>query len=473
MRLSSLCLLGLGCGTIDDGRAPWLVEQLLRDNRVWLSRDPSLVAHKFERMAVDPYDYMRATAGIYLRDLERPGKGGVSTRFLTVADAATVMIVGDPHPENFGCFLPGHPPQDPRSELRVEVNDFDGVAHGPWLWDLRRGAVGLRALVEPISSCDDACSDETIEGFAHGYESAILELSSDARGPDPTDRRASLTVGRLLDRCRSRGSERRRLLGETFTDQQDRPWLTVDTELDELRRGMLDHPPEEQAQVDRLIADYRTLSPSAQILDTKRSFGRGVSSLPAVRYVFLLRESEDQEPVLIQVREVIDPAPVPGLRTPIEGVFSSQADRIKGAPEQMWSRPDADPRVEALTDGPMTFKVSTWDSYFDGFDHDRITEDIEQGRVPVHDLPALARHLGGLLAGHHARGSTADGRDSLPAIADDLAIGGPGALADELREGSAADWATTLRDYQHFLQALERFGPLLGADRLLTEERPR
>lgn len=471
MRLLLILVLGLGCGRVEDGRTPWLVEQIIRDNRPWLSRDLDLLRFKFRRMSLGSYDYMRGTAGVYLRDLERTGPERLTTSFLVEPEAAHVTIIGDPHPENFGCFLPGDPHDDPATSLRIESNDFDAVAHGPWLWDVRRGAVGLRALMEPVTRCDEACRDDAVEGFARGYVEQIQALDRGEGGVLPTQRGASVTVDRLLQRCQTRGPQMRRLNGETFLDDEGVRRVRIDAEWDERGRANFEHDPLEKAQIDRLVAQWERQNPGFRVVDTARAYGRGVASMPAIRYLVVIERDEDIWPKeqILQIREVIDPPAVPGLREPIEGLYKDQAERIRGVPRDMWSHPEADPRNDAVVDGPVTFKVSTWESYFDGFDAEDMSTDFERGRVPVQDAAALGRHLGALLAGHHARGRTALGRRSLSVIAKDLGEDGADRLAEELVEGTRADWLRILDDYERFLGALDRLGPILGVDTIYTE----
>ena len=64
-------------------------------NDTGLLRDPVEVEHKFARMALDPFSFLRGNIGVFARDAARPGAAPSS-----VGDGPTsvVLLVGDPHP---------------------------------------------------------------------------------------------------------------------------------------------------------------------------------------------------------------------------------------------------------------------------------------------------------------------------------------------------------------------------------------
>jgi hypothetical protein len=85
------------------------------------------------------------------------------------------------------------------------------------------------------------------------------------------------------------------------------------------------------------------------------------------------------------------------------------------------------------------------------------------GDYDVRDLQGLASRNGRTLAASHARGLTSEGASSLDAIQQDL--GEDGALFVEERVADASrDLARSAADLALFQQALDAFGPLLGAE---------
>ncbi|MFT4628759.1 MAG: hypothetical protein ACI8PZ_007455, partial [Myxococcota bacterium] len=181
-------LFALACSQADPapGRQAWLVDALVDDNRIWLSRDGELLAAKYRKMAADPYDYMRGTQGVFLADLARAGTERVGTSFVTVPEAGAVLLVGDPHPENIGLFLPGEGPGPGLGEpspvvFVLEPNDLDGAAFGPWVLDLRRAALGLAVLADALDGCGVGCRHAAIEALAEGYTDGIGERADGER----------------------------------------------------------------------------------------------------------------------------------------------------------------------------------------------------------------------------------------------------------------------------------------------------
>ncbi|MBK7760665.1 MAG: DUF2252 family protein [Deltaproteobacteria bacterium] len=463
---SALLLLAAlsGCSGArpDAGRQAWLVEQLVQDNLVWTSRDPALLAAKYQKMAADPYDFMRGSLGVYYADLQRTSERRATTRFVSSAESGAVLLVGDPHPENVGTFLPDAQGADARSELPglvLDFNDLDGAAFGPWILDLRRAAVGIGALTLALEGCEADCRAEAVVALAEGYTAAVLGLDelSASRAAD------NITL-KLLEDTVEDGLERKRLDDLTAPGDDGQRRFLLDEALDDDGAGLLALSDEEAAQLDRLVSGLR-LPPGARALDGARRYGSGVASSPAVRYVVLydLGDEGDLDDELIQLREVTDPPTPPSLRPTLPGLFDSQADRAEHAPRLLWSSPRLDPRLDALSDGVMTFKVLSYSSWFDGYNHGDIAEDWAEGKIGPADLAALARSVGVLLGEAHLRAPTASGEDPGPTLRAELAQPG---LAEELLIDAEADLSQLQADYAHFQAALDSLGPCLGADEL-------
>ena len=455
-------LTGCSGANPDAGRQAWLVEQLVQDNLIWTSRDPALLASKYQKMAADPYDFMRGSLGVFYADLQRTSERRATTRFVSQAESGAILLVGDPHPENVGTFLPEAPGADARSELPglvLDFNDLDGAAFGPWILDLRRAAVGLGALTLGLEGCELDCRADAVLALAEGYSAAVLgqdELSA--------SRVADNITLRLIEDTVEDGLERKRLDDLTAVDADGQRRFLLDEALDDEGAGLLALTEEEAAQLTRLVSGLR-LPPGARALDGARRYGSGVASSPAVRYVLLydLGEDGDLDDELIQLREVTDPPTPPSLRPTLPGLFDSQADRAEQAPRLLWSSPRLDPHLDALSDGVMTFKALSYSSWFSGYDHGDVAEDWAEGKIGPADLAALARSVGVLLGEAHLRAPTASGEDPGPTLRAELTQPG---LADELLADAEADLTQLQADYAHFQAALADFGPCLGADEL-------
>ncbi len=460
--LALLPLLACVADVPDDARTAWIRDVLTRDNAPWLSRDPDLLAAKYARMADDPYDFMRGSLSLFLADASAPHAERATTAFLDAPEAAAVLHAGDPHPENVSTMLPG---ADATRSPVLELVDLDGAAFGPWTVDVRRGALGLFALVNGASACDDDCRTSVVTRFAQAYATRMLaEAPRDAvRCDAPTLPSAAFNLCALAtdDTQVHRAREARTILtGGT------RRWR-LDAALDEDGRGLLAVTPEERAQVDRLLARWSARPRGFRVLDVARRYGMGVASLPAVRYALLfdLGEESPDDDAMLFLREVVDPPAPPGRLPSVPLLFDTNAARAEQAAHLLWSTPDADPWMAGVDDGTMTFKVVGWTDRQQGFEHD----DFVDADVPR--LQGLAEVVGQLLAATHARGLTVNGAPAAEVVRADL-IGREADMVEELVSGSASDLARLLSDHARFVAALEAHGPLLGAD-IPTDDVPR
>jgi uncharacterized protein (DUF2252 family) len=435
----------------DAARQAWLVEAIGDDNRVWWTRDPALLATKYDVMVDDRYDYLRATAGVFLRDVSRAGTARAETTFLTDPGATEMLIVGDPHPENIGTFFP-----DPA--LLLEPNDFDGAGFGPYLFDLRRLILGLSATAD-ASGCD--CVPEMAQAAATAYLLELEEPTAPSSLVGPLD----AITQRLVDDVVEEGMSQERLLEYTeltATGRRFRPMLTLDE-----GDGVLPLEGEEAAQLDRLLAGWTRAPAGLRVFDRARRFGGGVASLPAVRYVVVFDAGDDgpDDDRMISVREVVDPPNIPGIFVGAPARFDDAAHRVDAVAAQLWSHPEADPLHMGLTDGAMTFKVQSWTSWQSSYDHVKVVERVASRVHDADDLIGWAEACARVLAGVHRRSTTASGEPAGPAILRDVAGRGP-AFVDERVRDATLDLEQLAIDHLLFVDAMERLGPLLGADRL-------
>lgn len=451
----------------DAGRDAVLLEWLLRDNAIWRSRDPELLRSKYDVMEADAYSFMRGTVGLFYEDAARRSSARPPTAFLRVPEASSVLLVGDPHPENFGATLPGEGPGptegEPAPELSLEFVDLDGATFGPWILDLRRAALGVGAFVRPMEGCDAGCRDSVWRALATGYGTTVDGTYEDQGGGD--------LIEELLEESLEEGAERKRH-GRYTTDGPDHRLLIFDEALDDEGKGLFEPGPEHLDRIDRLMAGYaRDIPGTFRILDVGRRLGQGVSSRPAFRYIVLWDRGEPgpEDDDLINARELLDPPRVPGPGQPVGGSFADNADRIEAVSERIWSTPDADPRLAGLIDGTLSFKVQSWSSWYQELDHDKALERWDEGKATRVDLEQMAHTIGHHLAAAHLRSGLPDPRgDSAAAVRADLG-GRIDALADEIASLAPADLDRLIDDHRRLAELRRRHGPWLGAD-LLVED---
>jgi len=450
----------------------WLRDTLARDNEVWLGRDTELLAGKYRKMAADPFDFVRGTSALFYADLARPEVERSSTTFLSDPDAASVLLAGDPHPENVGTTLPGEEPDGgvatEAEDVRLEVQDLDGSSFGPWLLDVRRGALGLAVLADHLDGCGSACSDATISAFATAYATRMDTDPAGAGVVSCSDDRGAV-VDALCATTLGDGPGMKVLDAVTTGEGRGRHFV-LDPRPDDAGKGVLALTATEDAQLDRLLAAWTRRPEDFRELDRARRYGVGVASFPAIRYVVIWDHGDagPGDDHLLSVREVIDPPSPPARGPTVPVLFDSNAARIEEVAWMLWSRPDVDARMAGLADGATTFKVTTWSSWVAGFDHDDIADAWAAGDVDEAALAGFAATVGDILAASHARGLTAEGAPAGAVIAADLA-GRTDALVAELLDDAATDLERSTADHTLFEDALDAYGPLLGAETLATD----
>ncbi len=463
----------------EQARMAFLRDILARDNAIWMSRDTTLLAGKYRKMAGDPFDFVRGTAALYYADVAEPDPTRAQTAFLTVPEAGGVLLAGDPHVENFDTTLPGVEPAlssadaaPVTTDLNIEVVDLDGASFGPYLLDVRRGALGLAAMTSELDGCDQACADEVIAAYSAGYVDEIGHIAagspSSTACPATGDGLDGTIVDDLCKTAVKDGTEAA-VLGSVTGALAGDEHFVLDATIDADGKGVLAVTPVESDQLDRLLGLYRAngrLPADFRELDRARRFGAGVASFPSIRYVVLwdhgLGGPEDDH--LMSLREVVDPPAPPGRGPTVPVLFDSNAHRIEQVAWLLWSRPDADADMAGLDDGGTTFKATTWSGWFSGFNHADIAAGWAAGDYVQVDVDGLGDRLGRTLAGSHARGLTDEGTPAIAPIADDIAEGGATAFVDERVRDAEVDAARSSADFSLFNDALSAYGPLLGAD---------
>ena len=469
-RLPTLACVVAACAPLseDHARVALIRDTLARDNQIWLSRDHALLEGKFAKMAADPFDFVRGTSALYWTDLSRPDPDRDSTRFLTVPAAGSVLLAGDPHPENFGTYLPGEEPlggtEHPAAALLIELQDLDGAAFGPYLLDVRRGALGIATLAHGLLDCGDKCVDSAVEAFAEAYVEEIAQRATAEGSTAFCLESDGHIVEDLCEQASEEGSEQERLAEKTTIGVEGRR-LVLDEGLDKVGKGILAMTAEEDAQLDRLLASWTRMPNRFRELDRARRYGVGVASFPAIRYLVLWDGGDDSDvdDHLISIREVVDPPALPGRSATVPALYDSNAARIEEVAWALWSQQDADIRMAGLTDGAATFKVTSWSALVQGFNHADIEEDWLLEKIDDDDLESLAHRLGHGLAGAHARAPTASRQSALEVIAQDIGDQAE-AFVEERVADAQTDLARSAADLDLFQQILEVYGPLLGME---------
>ncbi|MCB9731765.1 MAG: DUF2252 family protein [Deltaproteobacteria bacterium] len=458
------CLpLAAGCDEASDPRAAWLAGTLAEDNLPFALREPASVLGKYRKMAADPYAFFRGTAAQFARDAVEPGGAGHFKTAYATADTASVLLVGDPHPENIGTFRP------PDGALFVDFNDYDAARYGPYHLDVRRLATGFLVACEGLGARGDVDRDEVALAVGRAYAETILALAVGEPLPSAAAEADAGRIGhRLLKKAREDGQAREELDDYTLVAGNGRA----------LADGVLEPPTvpgvvedelapvtaETRAFVDGLVARYQASLAAPRpagffrVKDVRRRLGAGVASYPLWRF-YVLVEGEGDGPdddVILEVKEVWDPLALAGLDLPRARAWGDNGERVVTAQRTLQGRADADPLLGWATAGAHAFRVRERTKFQRGFGVDELREKVAARDWRGADVVAFARLAGRLLAEAHARAPRLGGGDAATAIAAAL----HGDAAGFARETAA--FAAVYRD--QVLADHERFRDLLARD---------
>lgn len=433
MYLYSLMMF-LGC--LQNSRTNILVEQLWEDNKIWFFRNPSLVQSKFEKMTIDPYNFMRGTLRLHLFDIQQPAVNKPKTNFVSSPSHSQIFIVGDPHPENLALCV------STNGQHSAEYVDFDSSDYGPWHFDLRRAAMAFRVLVEPLEGCN--CAEQAIEAMVEGY----------IQGVNGEGSFSGSVFDNLYREAKEEGRERKKFNKYTTRNQEGN--LILADSLAELTQ-------QEQLLAEKIVHQFGQTKTNFRLLDTRRRFGQGISSLPAIRLVVLWDQGEEgiHDDRLTMFRELTNPPPY--TPTSFSSIpFDTNAHRIAWAATQLWERSNAiNDHLGWSIDG-HDFKSMEYSSWTQDPDHEKIEQRWQEETIDHFDIIEFARDAGWTLGKTQRQSVDINGKNAAKIILQDISDNGEHVLLREMVDLSAFDHARLMSDYGLFLTLIDNQGLSLG-----------
>ncbi|MCA9699935.1 MAG: DUF2252 family protein, partial [Myxococcales bacterium] len=485
--LSTLSTLSSSCDVDPElARKGWLQDTLVRDNQIFLERDPELAGGKLAKMGAAPYDYFRGSASQFGRDFTQAGSPGYwPTRYLD-DEGWDVALVGDPHPENIGTFIATD------GVVRVEFNDFDGATWGPWISDLRRLALGFDVACRQLRQrqADDAVNvlveDDCVAWPRAVVEGYLAELPLVAADPDDPQRLRlregqshGLVVDDLLEKAREDGDAGSRLEDYTVVENGERRMVYGQIEPGSVARfgdreialygdTLVELGDDERQLVEALLDTYPlSLSEAVpvaelELIGVARRLGSGVSSYPVPRYYLLLAGPSDapDDDFMLEAKQILDPLLLPGApRQPRPG-WPDNVTRVIEM-QRLLQDDGADRWLGGAMLGDLALKVRHRSGYTRGFSVDRALEKLGEGDWVAADLLLFAEQAGRLLAVAHGRAPKGDGQRGGPAIARAIEAD-PQGLVDETVDFIAVYGPRTALDHGLLGELIEEHGPSLG-----------
>ncbi len=291
------------------------------------SRITELVPIRHERMLLSPFAFYRGAALVMASDLARNAHTGLE-----------VQLCGDAHLCNFGLYA------SPERNLVFDINDFDETLPGPWEWDVKRLVASLAVAARANGFGSDDC-DRVVYTCARAYRERMQALA-EMRELDMWY--AHTTIDDALEA--SVDPKYARAIRRTASKAHTRDNLDALTKLTHLvdgRRQLASDPPllvpieelvgEEEAlhqrqQMETLIGEYResldvhchSIAGRFRYADLARKVV-GVGSVGIRAWVVLLLGRDDDDPLLMQVKEAQRSVLEPYLE-PSE--YSNSAQRV-------------------------------------------------------------------------------------------------------------------------------------------------
>lgn len=487
-------LLAGACQAPSDelARSQWLHQTLILDTQVFLEREPEQAAGKLAKMGEKIYPFFRGTAAQYARDVMQPGSPGYWPSAYETAETSDVALVGDPHPENLGTFA-----RAADGEISVEFNDFDAATFGPYGFDLRRLALGYWIATEQIRRQQaelEVTDPSRMLGEEHrlatarvvvrGYAEEIAGVAANPRqGAPMLADAAGAVLAELVERAADDGVAREELADYTRMDDDDQRGMFLGDV--EARRLLVYGEHAQRVYEDTLVPlDERQAAHLRALLDgwaaslegdtaragatwrlqaSARRLGAGVASYPVLRYYALLEGPTDSldDDVLLEVKQVLDAVPMPGLPRFPGQPFYTNAERVAQMQRRLQSTPDADPWLGWVSLGADGYRVRWRTGYQRTLRVDRVGEALAAGEHTIDDFLALAETSGRLLARRHGIAPKLDGRPGAPAIARAI-DGDDEGLVEEVAGFVEAYAPQVLADHRAFVELLETHGMDLG-----------
>jgi uncharacterized protein (DUF2252 family) len=463
--LAAVCVC---CSQADSSsREGWLRASLIDDNRVDLERSPALVEQKFRKMASNPYLYFRGTNGQFYRDMT----GAYQPAYQTSAETGgfDILLVGDPHPENVGTY------RLPNDELVIEFNDFDASTHGPFHFDVRRGALGVFAAAIAIG--EDAFPEEQRRALVRRFvEAYVAEIERLDAGGQPSRITRTSGAGTVIDdlfrRARRDGDTREALDEYTRVDNERRVMFYGVVEGPEPDGVIGDEVREvdesARAHVDDIVDRYAATVVNAGDRDAdywalkgvSRRLGAGVSSFPVLRYYVLVEGPTPavDDDVLLEVKEVRDPAPLPALPLLPRDYFENNGQRGILAQRTLQLQEDSDIHLGWSGSSSQAFRIRERTKYQKNVGVDRMAEKIGEDEWAPDVVFEFSDVMGRLLARTHFQSETRSGEPAGPLVAGAITD----SFIDETVEVTVEYGAQMRADYDSFAEMLDDVGPRLG-----------
>ena len=260
-------------------------------------RVAELLPIRYGRMVASPFTFFRGAAAIMAADLAAVPNTGL-----------TVQLCGDAHLLNFGVFA------SPERALVFDINDFDETLPGPFEWDVKRLAASFAVAARDNGHTDQHAWHAAFTAV-NAYRLTMRRLADMGELAVWYER---LDAAELPSLVRDHG--RKRQVELNLWRARRRTSMQAFGKLTEVRDGhrrIVASPPllepvspAEMKAVDKIFGEYRSTLPEErrilmdryQFVDAARKVV-GVGSVGTRCFVLLLTGRDEQDPLLLQIKE--------------------------------------------------------------------------------------------------------------------------------------------------------------------------
>lgn len=353
------------------------------------ARNADLVPLRYQRMASNPFAFLRGAAAVMASDLSLTSNSGIQ-----------VQLCGDAHLANFGMFA------SPERSLVFDLNDFDETLPGPFEWDVKRLAASFAIAArgngfspdEVLRSSQSVGQSyrEWMQAFSERETLDVWYTRVDVEWMVSQLKKSDIrkALVKASDKAKRKTSDSAILKLTEVVDgerrfRSDPPILTpvaggeFGTVVDSLGPVFADYVSTLQSDRAALVARYSFVDFAFKVV--------GVGSVGTRAYVILL-ESGDGEPMVLQAKQA-----GASVLEPYAGAseFANSGERVVAGQRLMQSA--SDPFLGWCHGGP----AAPYDFYFRQLWD--MKGSVDATLLDEHGLRVYGQICGAVLARAHAR----------------------------------------------------------------------
>lgn len=263
-----------------------------------------LLPVRHERMAANPFAFLRGAAAVMAADLASMPNSGL-----------TVQLCGDAHLSNLGLFA------GPDRRLVFDLNDFDETHPGPFEWDVMRLAASFQVAAQ-VAGLRDSIAAQLPHIVAETYRKSMANFATMSE-LDVWYYRVDTKLLKSWARATKSAPSMRAIKDTTQAAMSKDRWSAVRslTTVTDGRRSFKNQPPllvplavtdERRDLIHGMYADYQDtlLVDRAEVLSRYSWVDAGhkvvgVGSVGLLAYVLLLQGRDENDLLVLQIKQAV------------------------------------------------------------------------------------------------------------------------------------------------------------------------